>query len=333
MERASPSEPTAAVTPPAAVNSPRVLAPAGRWLLQLSLFLLTVCTTTGIGMRYMDNFNHGRFPLATDADVFPFRWVMANFAHIRLGLPFSGTLLLILLTHEFGHYFACRLYGVRATLPYVLPAPSLSGTAGAIIRLKSRLHSRAALMAIGAFGPLSGFVVALVTTIVGMELSRPAAVEPERLIQLQSPLLFKLVAALFHGAPVWHAGAPVLWHPVLLASWIGLLITALNLTPAGQFDGGHILYALSPRLHRYITYSMIAVLCVLGVAYWVGWLAWAALLAIPAMRHPAVVDDRPLPRRMLALAPLAFAVLVLTVTLRPFTGASLLDAIHRLRGH
>jgi len=119
------------------------------WI-QAGLLLLTLFSTTMVGMRYMVNFQQGKFPLSSDADVFPFRWVCANISHFALGLPFSLTLLGILLTHEFGHYFACRAYGIRVTMPYLIPAPSLSGTAGAVIRLQSRVKSRSALLSIGA---------------------------------------------------------------------------------------------------------------------------------------------------------------------------------------
>ena len=128
------------------------------WKLQAVLFVATLSTTTVVGMRYMDNFLHGRFPIASDADIFPYRWVWANLSHVSIGLPFSLTLLAILLTHEFGHYFACRAHNIRATLPYLLPAPSLSGTAGAVIRLKSRVKTRAALLNDWGFWPGEWFL-------------------------------------------------------------------------------------------------------------------------------------------------------------------------------
>ena len=295
------------------------------------LFVATLSTTTLVGMRYMDNFRHGRFPIASDADIFPYHWVLANLSHASLGLPFSLTLLAILLTHEFGHYFACRAHSIRATLPYLLPAPSLSGTAGAVIRLKSRVKTRAALLAIGAFGPVSGFAVALVMACAGIALSVPVASKPAQLVGLNQPLLFVLLRKLFSTVTHQPFTGPLLWHPMLLASWIGLLITSLNLVPAGQLDGGHILYSISPRLHRALTWIILAVLLGLGIFYWVGWLLWGSLLLLPGMRHPKVQDETPLSRPMLALGAFCILIFILTATPMPFQDANLMQTIHWMR--
>ena len=300
------------------------------WI-QAILLLLTFLTTTMVGMRYMVNFQQGRFPLSSDADVFPFRWVFENLSHFGLGLPFSITILAILLTHEFGHYFACRAYGVRATLPYVLPAPSLSGTAGAVIRLKSQVKSRTALVAIGAIGPIIGFIVATVSTVIGLALSKQVSIEPQKLVDFKSPLLFKLLFAVFGSSFHVRLDAPLLWHPILVASWIGLLITSLNLLPAGQLDGGHILYALSPRVHRIVTYAVIATLFALGIKCWLGWLIWGTLLCVPGMRHPPVKETTPLDPKLFVLVPVSLAILILTATPQPFTNASLLDIFSHMR--
>jgi len=301
------------------------------WI-QAGLLLLTLFSTTMVGMRYMVNFQQGKFPLSSDADVFPFRWVCANISHFALGLPFSLTLLGILLTHEFGHYFACRAYGIRVTMPYLIPAPSLSGTAGAVIRLQSRVKSRAALLSIGAVGPIAGFFVALVMACIGLALSRQVSIEPHKLVTFQSPLLFRLLPHLLGNSLSLRLGAPLLWHPVFVASWIGILITSLNLLPAGQLDGGHILYSLSPRIHRGTTYIVMAILVYLGIVHWLGWLFWASLLCLPGMRHPAVRYTDPLPHpRLLLLAPVALVILVLTAMPEPFTRSSLLDIIARIR--
>jgi len=312
-------------SPPA---PPRPAKPERLWI-QALLLLVTLFSTTMVGMRYMANFQQGIFPLASDADIFPYRWDMANLSHFTLGLPFSLTLLGILLTHEFGHYFACRGFGIRATLPYLLPAPSLSGTAGAVIRLKSRVKSRAALLAIGALGPIAGFVVAVVMACVGLALSKTVAVEPTKLVTFNSPLLLKLLSTLpiaaFHG----RLSAPLIWHPIFIASWIGILITSLNLIPAGQLDGGHILYSISPRLHGIVTYAVMALLVFLGVEYWLGWLLWTALLCLPGMRHPTVKDTEHLSPTLLLLAPIALLILILTATPEPFSHSSLIDVLHK----
>ncbi len=300
-------------------------APDRHWI-QATLFLLALLSATRYGMRYMFNFQQGRFPISSERDIIPFPWIFSNLPHFALGLPFSVTLLAILLTHEFGHYFACRRYGIRASVPYLLPAPSLGGTAGAIIRLKSTVKSRAALISIGAIGPIAGFLVATIATIIGLILSKPVAIEPHKLVDFQSPLIFKILAHLLH-VPL---DRPLLWHPILIASWLGILLTSLNLLPAGQLDGGHILYALSPRLHRIATYAVIAGLIYLGIVHWAGWLAWAAFLCLPGMRHPPVNDTRSLPPRLLALVPLAIIVLLLTAMPEPFTSFSAIDLISKI---
>jgi len=283
--------------------------------------MITGFSTTAVGMRYMFNFHRGMFPLATDADIFPYNWVYDNLRHFADGLPFSATLLGILLVHEFGHYFAARAFGVRATLPYLLPAPSLSGTAGAVIRLRSRVKTRSALLAIGAFGPISGFVAALVMACVGIHLSQAVAVEPAKLVDFSPPLIVRLLEHVLHPGGLAVQPAHVLWHPVFVAAWIAILITSLNLIPAGQLDGGHILYAVSPRLHRVVTYITMAVLVVLGITSWLGWLLWTGLLLLPGMRHPKVQDPVEPGFPLILVAPICLVLLILCATPQPFTSA------------
>jgi len=278
-------------------------------------------------MRYMFNFHRGMFPLATDADIFPYDWVYSNMRHLADGLPFSMTLLGILLIHEFGHYFACRAFGVRATLPYLLPAPSLSGTAGAVIRLRSRVKTRAALLAIGAFGPISGFVVALIMACVGITLSKAVPAEPIKLVDFNAPLILRLLEHVLHPGGLSYQPAHVLWHPVFVAAWIAILITSLNLVPAGQLDGGHILYAVSPRVHRVVTYVVMGILVVLGITSWLGWLLWTGLLLLPGMRHPKV-QDPDMPRMpLLIVAPICLVLFLICATPQPFTSPGLLHII------
>ena len=301
------------------------------WL-PLLLFVITLCSTTVVGMRYMHNFRLGLAPLNSDADILPVTWVWHNLHDAARGLPFSLTLILILLAHEFGHYFACRSYGVRSTLPYMLPAPSLSGTFGAVIRLKSRVQSRAALLVIGAAGPIAGFIVAVLAVVIGIGLSSYA---PEPVMKnIQAPLLITAIQGLLHGL-----GDPsrslrlIVPHPVLIASWIGILITALNHIPAGQLDGGHILYALSPRLHKISSRVVIAVLFLFGIFLWGGWLLWACILMLPGMRHPKLPASEALASWHYALIPLCAVILLLAATLQPFQGYSLSTVVHRIFTH
>ncbi len=295
------------------------------------LFFVTMFSTTAVGMRYMHNFRVGAPPLATDADILPLEWVIQHLSMLATGLPFSLTLVGILLTHEFGHYFACRYYSVRSTLPYMLPTPSLSGTFGAVIRLQSSIRSRAALLMIGASGPIAGFVVALVTTTLGLSWSTYAPIPLVH--KVQSPLAILAIhriLALFSGSsPDITLIVP---HPVLTASWIGLLITALNLIPAGQLDGGHILYAISPTVHRWSSRIVVVVLFGLGFWFWAGWVVWGIVLLMPGMRHPKVPDSEPLGKGHLALIPICLCILLVAGTFQPFQGYGLIHILTKLPG-
>ncbi len=292
------------------------------------LFLVTACSTTAVGMRYMHNFRLGQPPIASDADVLPYAWVWSNLAHWGDGIPFSLTLITILLAHEFGHYFACKAYRVRSSLPYLLPAPSLSGSFGAVIRLKSRVRSRAALIVIGASGPIAGFAVAIGATLYGLAHSSYAS---SRVVELQAPLLMTMLHSMLRNTGPGSASPPlhlIVPHPVLIASWIGLLITALNLIPAGQLDGGHILYAISPLAHKVSSRIAIVVLLLLGVFFWAPWLLWAIILMLPSMRHPQVPDVGAIKAWHYALIPVCALLLMLSGTYQPFVGYSLIDGIH-----
>lgn len=302
-----------------------------RFGIPILLFAVTMFSTTAVGMRYMHNFVLGAPPLATDADILPFVWVAQHLQLLSTGLPFSLTLVGILLTHEFGHYFACRYYNVRCTLPYMLPAPTLSGTFGAVIRLQSSIRSRAALIAIGASGPIAGFIVALFTATLGLSLS---TYSPVPLVQkVQSPLailiLQRLLQVVTGTSP---AITLIIPHPILTASWIGLLITALNLIPAGQLDGGHILYAMSPSVHRWSSRLVVAVLFGLGVWFWFGWVVWGTVLMMPGMRHPRIPDTLPMDKWHLALIPICLVILIVAGTFQPFQGYGLIHILQKLAG-
>ncbi|SEF47571.1 hypothetical protein SAMN05421819_0131 [Bryocella elongata] len=295
---------------------------------QALLLLVTLFSTTVVGMRYMANFRAGLPPIASDNDVLPYGWAFAHAHAAASGLPFSLTLLTILLVHEMGHYLAARRYAISATLPYVIPAPSLSGTAGAIIRLEGRVTSRSALLAVGALGPVSGFLVAIAAGILGLHLSRAGLPIAPGLVEFHFPLLLRLLSAWIHP----HVPASALtWHPVLVAAWIGVLITSLNLVPAGQFDGGHVLYAFSPRAHRWFTWATIATLLCLGVIYWIGWILWACLLLLPGMRHPRISESTPLSWKLALLGPACLAIFLLSATPQPFGHSGLIETIHKIQ--
>jgi len=317
-----------AAAPPAKARSRSRFREYG---LPLLLLTVSVATTTANGARFMQNFVHGLPPVAQDSDLWPWGWLADHPAMFRTGWAFSTALLGILLIHEFGHYFACRWHRIRATLPWVLPAPTLSGTAGAIIKIRTRIPSRNALMDVGIYGPLAGYVASLAAVAVGFALSVKAAPgAPRAIVRFGGePLTIRLIHALLLR---WDPAVPsfdhITPHPVLVAGWIGLFITSLNLIPGGQLDGGHILYAVSPRAHKLFTNFLPIVLFVMGTLYWVGWLLWGIFLMIPAMRHPRVPVDPELSRGRLALGLIGLAIFLVTFTPTPFHDNSLMHFFH-----
>lgn len=296
------------------------------WL-PLCLLAVSIFTTASTGALLMQNFRLGQPALVNEGDLFPLRWIWHHPSALASGWSFSLALLGILLAHEAGHYFFCRHHGIRASWPYVLPAPTLSGTAGAVIRIRSRIPSRRALIEVGIAGPIAGYLVALPTTILGILLSRPAGPgSAPALVQFRQPLTITL---LHRALAAWLPGVPamdnLLPHPILIASWVGLFVTSLNLIPAGQLDGGHILYAISPRWHRGMTFVVPVVLLAMGATLWTGWVLWGLILLLPAMRHPHVPYFPLLPDKHRWLCALALALLVLTFLPAPFVGTSVID--------
>ncbi len=312
-----------------------VARPRRRYWLHILLFLMTLFTTLVVGSRLEWNFLQGLPPFNMEDGIFPVAWALRS-GHLWLGVPFSLTLMLILLAHEMGHYLCCVKYGVSATLPFFIPFPTLIGTLGAFIRIRSPLRSRSVLFDIAIAGPIAGFVVATVVLMVSLGLSRPApfgAVPPD--IQLGYPLVFQLARKLLlangHARAIGSVPLEQLYlHPVSIAAWVGMFATSLNLLPGGQLDGGHIIFALSPRAHKKISRATILVLIPLALFFWTGWLVWAVLLRLSGMRHPAVPawpDITPGRRR---LAVFALIMLVLTFSFAPIGPQSLLDSVRGL---
>ena len=302
-----------------------------RYWLHLLLLLLTIFTTTVVGAHIQWNFQRGLPAFAMDDSIFPLQWGLQGH-NLLLGIPFSLTLMLILLTHEMGHYLYCVKYRVSATLPYFIPVPTLFGTMGAFIRIRSPLRLRNILFDIGIAGPIAGFLFALPVLIFSLGLSRVApfgAAPPD--IQLGYPLVFvlvhKLLAATGHAAGI--AGVPLdrlYLHPLAIAAWVGMFATSLNLLPGGQLDGGHIIFAVSPRSHKSISRLTILALIPMAFYFWMGWLVWAVLLRLSGMRHPEVSEWPEITngRRWLALA--ALVMLILTFVPAPIGQSTALDS-------
>jgi membrane-associated protease RseP (regulator of RpoE activity) len=296
-----------------------------RYWLHILLLLITLFTTLVVGARLQSNFLHNQPAFSDDSVVLPLfhlKWLVRHPADILLGLPFSLTLMGILLAHELGHFIVAKRNGVDATLPFFIPAPTLIGTFGAVIRIKSPIRSRQALFDIGIAGPIAGFLVAVPVLFWGLALSKP--MPPSALdssLLLGYPLIFNIVYRAVGPLTAHPVALGSLYlHPVGVAAWVGMLATALNLLPGGQLDGGHITYAIAPRAHRWVTWASILVLIPLGIHYWPGWLVWAVILGFTGLRHPNVPKWPPLDRNRRALALLAVLMLVLTFALAPIRG-------------
>ena len=292
--------------------------PDRKWLNAL-LLAATLATTTVTGACHW---------LSFEAD---FQAIDPQFTAgaVANGLWYSLTILAILGAHELGHYLACRYYGISASLPYFLPVPfPLTGTAGAFIRIRQPITTKRALFDIGIAGPLAGFAIAVPALVIGMMMSRVVALPSDFTgVSLGEPLLFKAVSWLIWGTPP--ETASINMHPMAFAAWFGLLATALNLIPIGQFDGGHIAYAALGRHAHKVT--IVAVLFAVSLSvYSSSWVVWTVLavglLFAFGWRHPSVWDEtEPLDPARLWLALLALVILVLCFTPAPIEPLDLLQ--------
>ncbi len=294
-------------------DPPRVRWPNLLWL-HVLLFIGTLLTTTVFGYALAVSFRAG-VPLNIDALFDGYVRLTHLDPQLLAGFWFSGPLLLILLAHEFGHYLACQVWRVDASLPFFLPSPFLLGTLGAFIRIRAPIYTRRILFDIGASGPFAGFLVLLPFLAIGMRLSRfsHSGFRPDT-FSFGTPLIMRLMERLQFGAanPV-----DIHLHPMAMAAWAGLLATSMNLLPMGQLDGGHILYAaLGERYHRLIASVAIAGLVLLGFLYRAWW-AWAVVMFLFGRRHPLVYDQTPLRGWRLALSGAAILLLIVSLAVVP----------------
>ena len=285
------------------------------WSVNLLLFVITFFSTTAFGMTVASSYQAAR-PLDLDnlfAGYLALWHADPAFWH---GLYFSLPLLAILLSHEFGHYVACRRTRVDATLPFFIPSPLLLGTFGAFIWIRSPIYTRKQLFDIGVSGPVAGFLVLLPFLFVGSAWSRPiqGGLGTES-VALGLPLAMRIAQWTTTGAT---QGLYAL-HPFAVAAWAGLLATAMNLLPLGQLDGGHILYAtVGERWHRWFSLVFLALLVALGFVYRAWWF-WAVLIFFLGRRHPLVYDTTPLAHKRMWLAVAAALLFVLSIAVVPVT--------------
>jgi membrane-associated protease RseP (regulator of RpoE activity) len=275
------------------------------FILAIALFLLTLGTCLAAGTQFAIAYaNHQAASL--DEFLRAFTLFYKDPAALLAGLPFAATLLTILLAHELGHFFACRYHHIHSSYPFFIPFPSLIGTFGAFILMRSPIRTTRALFDVGASGPLVGFVFAVPALLYGVLHSSvvPAIAQPDpnqNSVVFGTPLLLHFLDALFHPGVNPHF---LLLPPVGRAAWVGLFATTLNLLPAGQLDGGHILRSVSPRLHYFSSVLLPFALVPLGYFFWYGWYVWAALLfGLRFLRIAPIYDPVPLdpPRRFAAL--------------------------------
>src|ERR1700691_3088288 len=312
--------------------------PRPRYWLHALLLLLTCFTTLVVGAHMQQNFNHGLpvFFFDDNSSMFGMPWALVHPARLLLGIPFAGTLMLILLAHEMGHYLMCQYYGVWATLPFFIPAPTLIGTFSAFIRIKSPIRSRTGLFDIGIAGPIAGFVVAFAALIVSLGLSKPIpARAPAGALDLGFPLIFQLVHRLLatQSAVNGIARLPldrVLLHPTAIAAWAGMFATSLNLLPGGQLDGGHIIFSIAPRAHKFVSRLTIPILLPMAYYLWAGWFVWAILLQLSSLRHPQVAEWPRVSGRRAWLGVFALLMLVLTLTPAPIQPGAARELIPQL---
>ncbi len=247
--------------------------------------------------------------------------VFHDFSVILRWQKFAIPLLLILLCHEFGHYLAARRRGIRVSLPYFLPAPSAIGTFGAFIKSNSPFPSRRDLLEVGAYGPIAGFVVAAVFLVIGLSNVVVRAVPPElHAGALVEPLIMRIAQAIVAPGSIRDGYDIFLQeNPMLYAAWVGMVVTMLNLLPVGQLDGGHIVYALSPRWHWLVSRLVFAGLVLFGFV-WPGWWIWAVMIFfVIRFGHPPTLNDyQPLERHNRWTGWVAMGMFILTFSPVPF---------------
>lgn len=308
--------------------------PNRRIWLNLILFVVTVFSTFFVGITWSLSYKYADIlsenpQMSLDVQIFSDPQI------ISLSIIYAVVLLGILLGHELGHFLTCQYYRINATLPYFIPAPTLIGTLGAFIKIKSPITRKQQLFDIGVAGPLTGFILAVPTLIYGLTLSKvvPSIPREESLI-FGEPLLLKIAGSIiFKDIP---PDFDIVLHPVAFAGWVGVFVTALNLFPVGQLDGGHVAYALLGPKSRNLARFFIGLFLFMAIFFWIGWLIWAFLIVVLGLRHPRVVDEAtPLSPRRRFIGFVMMVIFILSFIPDPikgFEGSNLIDLLRRLIG-
>jgi membrane-associated protease RseP (regulator of RpoE activity) len=284
-----------------------------RYWLHTLLFVVTLLTTTAAGAAMQLDFDRN-LPFDVErAFMRTYPWLWHHPAGLLLGLPFSLTLLAILLAHEFGHYWAAMYHRVDASLPFFIPSPLL-GTFGAFIKVRSPIYTKRALFDIGISGPIAGFIVLLPALSIGMAFSKVIpGIAHQGMLIFGVPVLQRLMGwIVFPGTPT----ADIFLHPVARAAWVGMFTTALNLLPIGQLDGGHVVYSFFPSRHKLVSRVMAALLLPLAYFWWV-WALWAVGMLWLGKYHPIIVDSSQMSAGRKQLGWLAVAIFLLCFMFAP----------------
>lgn len=258
--------------------------------------------------------------------------ILIHPAVIAAGLHYSIPLLTILLAHEFGHYFACRHHRLDATLPFFIPVPFGLGTFGAFIKIRTPIATKKELIDVGAAGPIAGFVATIPFLFVGISQSQIAPILPTSgAVRMGEPLAFKIVSQLLF--PHLAEGQDLWVGPMAYAAWFGLLVTALNLIPLGQLDGGHIIYALLGRRQKSIVWPILVAMFIFGFYYWVGWLVWLVLIkTVIGTKHPPLLnEEEPLNTGRELIGWVCILIFIVCFTPQPFDEGSFSSVIREIR--
>ncbi len=301
------------------------------WI-NILLFIITVFSTFFVGINLSINYLYTD-SLSQETQIPVTVEMVMDPQVITLSLIYAVVLLGILLGHEFGHFLTCRYYNINATLPYFIPAPTLIGTLGAFIKIKSPITRKKQLFDIGVSGPLTGFILAVPALAYGLSLSKvvpPSIQEGEFVFIFGEPLILKLLGILvLKDVPSDYS---VFLHPVAFAGWVGILVTSFNLFPVGQLDGGHVSYALLGEKSRQFGKFILVVFAIMGFLFWIGWFIWAFLLMFLGLKHPRVIDDAvPLSPRRKLVGYLMVLIFILSFIPAPIEGYNFFDIVKAFR--
>ncbi len=293
------------------------------WWPNALLFVITIFSVLIVGTEMAIN------ELANGSAVIA-QPLMDNFVfELWRGLPYTIAILLILGSHELGHYFAARHHKLAVTLPYFIPAPfiSLIGTFGAFIQLREPMRNRKVLLDVGAAGPLTGLLFAIPILLIGLATSQIGPIAPGGMVEGNS-LLYALAKIVVFGHFLPSNGVDVYVNQLAWAGWTGLLVTALNLIPIGQLDGGHMLYSLIGERARIFFYPLIAVMVVLVLTGSDAWLLWLVLLIVFGRIYAAPLDMiTPMDNRRKVIAAIGLVFFFLTFVPVPFSTATDVPAL------